>query len=100
MALTIAAAALYAVVFLGSGVPAQASSLALLASLVLAAGLLLLTYIDLRTGLLLDVLTLPLIVAGIVGALAGSWMVFLITAVVLIVCSLHDGGIRPTPGRR
>jgi leader peptidase (prepilin peptidase)/N-methyltransferase len=37
----------------------------LLASAVLASGLLTLTYIDLRSGLLLDVLTLPLIALGI-----------------------------------
>ncbi len=35
-----------------------------------------------------------LVIAGIVGALAESWMVFLIVAVVLLACSVHDGGIR------
>lgn len=82
LALTIAAAVLYAVIFLGSGVPARASAMSLLASLVLSAALLLLTYIDLRTGLLLDVLTLPLIVAGIAWAAfeSGTWLQSLIGA--------------------
>ena len=39
-------------------------------------------------------------VAGIIGGLTGSWIVFIVTAGVLIACSLSDGGIRPNKRRR
>ena len=39
-------------------------------------------------------------VAAIIGALAGSWAVFAITAAVLLACSLAGGDIRPNKRRR
>jgi hypothetical protein len=39
-------------------------------------------------------------IAGIIGGLTGSWTVFVVTAGVLIACSLGDGGIRPNKRRR
>ena len=63
--LTVALAAVFAATFLLIGLPEHATGLDLLASFVLGAVLLLLSYIDLRTGLLLDVLTVPLILSGI-----------------------------------
>ena len=39
-------------------------------------------------------------VAGIIGAVADSWMVFFIAAGLLIAGSLSDGGIRPNKRRR
>jgi hypothetical protein len=36
-----------------------------------------------------------LLIAGLVGAMFESWMVFMIAAGVLIVNSVHDGNIRP-----
>ena len=41
-----------------------------------------------------------LIIAMIVGVIAGSWWVFGGTAVVLLGLNLHDGGIRPKPTKR
>ena len=41
-----------------------------------------------------------LAVAGIVGGLSGSWIVFLIVGGLLIGCSLSDGSIRPGRRRR
>lgn len=63
--LTTISASAYAVMFWMSGMAATAQTLTLYASLGLGAVLLLLAYIDLRSGLLLDVLTLPLLVAGL-----------------------------------
>jgi len=40
-----------------------------------------------------------LAIAGIIGALADSWIVFVIAATILISCSVSDGGIRPTRRR-
>ena len=40
-----------------------------------------------------------LAVAGVIGAVAGSWIVFAIVSAVLIGCSVGDGGIRPTRRR-
>ena len=40
-----------------------------------------------------------LAVAAIIGAVAGSWIVFAIFSAVLIGCSVSDGGIRPTRRR-
>ena len=45
-------------------------------------------------------LTACLVVAGTAGALTQSWTVFLVVAVVLIACLIHDGGIRPSRRRR
>jgi hypothetical protein len=41
-----------------------------------------------------------LAIAAIIGAVAGSWIVFVIVAAVLIGCSVSDGGIRPNRRRR
>ena len=35
-----------------------------------------------------------LIIAGLLGAISGSWMVFLIATGVLVATSVHDGSIR------
>ena len=35
-----------------------------------------------------------LIIAGLLGAISGSWTVFLIATGVLVATSLHDGNIR------
>ena len=35
-----------------------------------------------------------LVIAGVFGAMAGSWTVFLIAAGVLVATSVHDGSIR------
>ena len=35
-----------------------------------------------------------LIIAGVLGAISGSWTVFLIATGVLVATSLHDGNIR------
>ena len=35
-----------------------------------------------------------LVIAAVFGILAGSWLVFLITAGILIAMNLHDGSIR------
>lgn len=65
---TLVLAAIYAAMFVLLGVRAHGDGLALMASLILASALLLLTYFDLRTGLLYDALTLPLILAGLAWA--------------------------------
>jgi hypothetical protein len=39
-------------------------------------------------------------VAAIVGGLAGSWVVFVAVAAVLIAGSIHSGEIRPDKGRK
>ena len=39
-------------------------------------------------------------VAAIVGGLAGSWVVFVAVAAVLIASSIHSGEIRPDKGRK
>lgn len=66
----------FATVFVGLASPARTQGIALYASFGLGASLLVLSYIDLRTGLLLDVITLPLIVSGIAFAWFsdGSWL--------------------------
>lgn len=63
--LTTGLAAAYALIFIFLAVPAQSFGLALYGSLILGAALLMLSYLDLRTGLLLDIITLPLILLGI-----------------------------------
>ncbi len=75
LGLTAALAAIYAVIFVTFAASTHGHGLALKASFVLGASLLILSYLDLRTGLLLDVITLPLIGLGIGYALAsgGSW---------------------------
>jgi hypothetical protein len=35
-----------------------------------------------------------LIIAGVLGAISGSWTIFLIAAGVLVATSVHDGSIR------
>ena len=35
-----------------------------------------------------------LIIAGVLGAISGSWTIFLIAAGVLVATSIHDGSIR------
>ena len=39
-------------------------------------------------------------VAAIVGVMAGSWVVFVAVAAVLIASSIHSGEIRPDKGTR
>jgi hypothetical protein len=41
-----------------------------------------------------------LVIAAVIGLAATSWPVFLVVLAVLIVGSLHDGGIRPAPRNR
>jgi hypothetical protein len=36
--------------------------------------------------------------AAVIGAATRSWAVFFIALVILVLCSLHSGGIRPRPG--
>ncbi|GAB5455311.1 MAG: hypothetical protein Hens2KO_15400 [Henriciella sp.] len=68
-------ALIYSIVFSFVGQFSNASSVDLIASVVLSVGLLALSYIDLRTGLLLDVLTLPLMALGLgYSAWTGVWM--------------------------
>lgn len=69
--LTALSALVYAIVFWVSSSAATGDSLELYASFGLGGALLLLAFIDMRTGLLLDWLTLPLLVAGILNALIG-----------------------------
>ncbi|MFN3214692.1 MAG: prepilin peptidase [Henriciella sp.] len=73
----------YAGLFALLGVRLHDTLLQLIASAVLASGLLTLSYIDLRSGLLLDVLTLPLMALGIgYSASQGDWFLSLAGAVV------------------
>lgn len=76
-------AAVYAILFVTLAPPLRTTGLALYASLGLGGALLLLSYIDMRTGLLLDVITLPLIAAGIGVAVAAqaSWQLSIAGAV-------------------
>ena len=37
-----------------------------------------------------------LIIAGLTGLLTGSWLVFVIGLVILVILGVHSGGIRPT----
>lgn len=62
---TIILTVLYGVVFSFFGSTYRTGSLDLIASFGLASGLLLLSYIDLRTGLLPDILTWPLVALGL-----------------------------------
>lgn len=75
MIATAVLAAIYAIVFVAIASPSRTIELGLYASFVLGASLLILSYLDLRTGLLLDVITLPLIILGIGYALVsgGNW---------------------------
>ena len=41
-----------------------------------------------------------LAVAGAIGVVAGSWLVFVVTGAVLIGASIYSGDIRPSRGRR
>ncbi len=66
--ITAVCAAIYAAVFILLGARAHEDGSVLVASLVLGSVLLILSYFDLRTGLLYDVLTLPLILAGLAWA--------------------------------
>lgn len=68
LVVTALSAGAYAAIFIFLGIESRGVGLALYASLLLATVLLLLSYIDLRTGLLPDLLTLPLIGAGLVYA--------------------------------
>ncbi|MEO1554139.1 MAG: A24 family peptidase [Pseudomonadota bacterium] len=63
--LTIILAAIYGLLFTFLGSAHRIGPLDLIASLGLGAALLLLSYIDLRTGLLLDILTWPLVALGL-----------------------------------
>jgi len=63
--LTAGLAAAYALIFIFFAAPSRSFGLALYGSLILGASLLILSYVDLRTGLLLDLITLPLILLGI-----------------------------------
>lgn len=72
----------YAGAFLLLGQHVHSSFPHIIASMVLAAGLLTLSYIDLRTGLLLDILTLPLAALGLAFAVwSGDWMLSLAGAI-------------------
>ncbi|MEL7539900.1 MAG: A24 family peptidase [Pseudomonadota bacterium] len=62
---TIGLAAIYGLLFSLLGSANRTSGLDLMASLGLGGTLLLLSYIDLRTGLLLDILTWPLVAVGL-----------------------------------
>lgn len=65
----------YSILFSFVGQFSHASSADMIASVILSVGLLALSYIDLRTGLLLDVLTLPLIALGLAYSVwTGVWM--------------------------
>ena len=65
-----------ALVLLGQGLHSSLTNM--IASAVLAVGLLTLSYIDLRTGLLLDVLTLPLTALGLAFSVwTGDWVLSL-----------------------
>jgi leader peptidase (prepilin peptidase)/N-methyltransferase len=77
--LTVCIAISFAVIFVALPSAPRDDGILLFASLVLAAGLILLSYIDLRTGLLPDLLTVPLGLMGLgVSIYAGSWMVALV----------------------
>ena len=65
LVILIALAICYAGLFALLGVHIHETLWSLIASVVFASGLLILSYIDLRSGLLLDVLTLPLVILGI-----------------------------------
>ncbi|MEO1188162.1 MAG: A24 family peptidase [Pseudomonadota bacterium] len=62
---TIGLAAIYGLLFSVFGGAHRTSAVDLIASLGLGTALLLLSYIDLRTGLLLDILTWPLVALGL-----------------------------------
>jgi hypothetical protein len=53
-----------------------------------------------RTKLNSVYLTGCLVIAGVLGAVSGSWTVFVVAAVILIACSVYDGGIRLRGRRR
>lgn len=75
LGLTVCIAGLFAVIFVGLPHALTDDVILLFASLVFAFGLILLSYIDLRTGLLPDLLTLPLGLAGLaVSIYAGNWL--------------------------
>lgn len=62
---TIGLAAIYGLLFSVFGSAYRTSSIDLIASLGLGTALLLLSYVDLRTGLLVDILTWPLVAVGL-----------------------------------
>lgn len=72
LGITLVSAIAYALIFVLNGNATWEPQLALFASLGLGATLLALSYIDLRTGLLPDLLTLPLIGAGLIYAALGG----------------------------
>jgi len=73
--LTVCIAGSLAGIFIASPRGAEDDVILLIASLVFAAGLILLSYIDLRTGLLPDLLTAPLGLFGLaVSFYSGNWM--------------------------
>lgn len=69
-------AALYGGLFVAFAGPDHAEGWGAAASFVLGGALLLLSYIDMRTGLLLDLITLPLIALGVAysGLVDGLWL--------------------------
>ena len=79
-----ALATIYAALFVLLAPPEKQDGTALYASFGLAVSLLILSYIDLRTGLLLDVITLPLISVGIAFAwfTGGGWLLALAGAII------------------
>lgn len=84
LGITLASAIAYALIFVLSGNATWDPPLTLFASFGLGATLLLLSYIDLRTGLLPDLLTLPLIIVGLGYAALGGldWHLALAGAVI------------------
>lgn len=84
LGITLVSAISYALIFVLSGNATWDPPLTLFASFGLGATLLLLSYIDLRTGLLPDLLTLPLIIAGLGYAALGGldWRLALAGAVI------------------
>nr|WP_070959634.1 A24 family peptidase [Hyphomonas sp. Mor2] len=74
----------YAVIFLVLATPGRSVGMGLYASLGLGTALLMLSYIDLRTGLLLDIITLPLILAGfgVTILLGASWQLSIAGALI------------------
>ena len=83
LVLTAGLAALYGLIFVLLGRDHRTSEVELISSLGLAAGLLLLSYTDLRTGLLIDILTWPLVAFGLgYAAYAGTLAYALAGAVI------------------
>ena len=76
LSVTLGLLAIFVLAFWVTGIGRATHGPALLASAGLAASLILLSYMDLRTGLLLDAVTLPLIAAGLAWAalFTGAWV--------------------------